>query len=64
MEITTKLLDLNKNDEETWEEVIKFLDKEVKIQKQVLLFERSRTLKIRITRLGVIMLCKLEKRNA
>ena len=40
MEITTKLLDLNKNDEETWEEVIKFLDKEVKIQKQVLLFER------------------------
>ena len=39
MEITTKLLDFNKNDEETWEEVIKFLDKEVKIKEEV--FERS-----------------------
>ena len=41
VEITKKLLGSNKTDQEKWYEIIKFLDNELKLKEELLLFERS-----------------------
>ena len=41
VELIKKLLDSGKNDEGKWEEIIKFLDKELNVKEQLLLFEKS-----------------------
>ena len=38
--ITKKLLDSGKNDQEKWDEIIKFLDNELKLKEQLILFEK------------------------
>ena len=41
VEITKKLLGSNKTDQEKWYEIIEFLDNELKLKEELLLFERS-----------------------
>ena len=41
LDITKKFLDSDKTDEEKWNEIIEFLEKEMKIKEQMLLFEKS-----------------------
>jgi len=41
LDITKKLLDSNKNEEQKWDFILEFLEKEMKVKEQMLLFEKS-----------------------
>ena len=46
VEITKRFLDMeNPSDKQKWEEIIKYLDKELKIKQEILLYEKSLSMK-------------------